>query len=254
MKLTVLGKWSPYPPQGGACPGYLVEADGIRLLLDCGSGVVATLHRFCTAFDLGAVVLTHLHADHFTDIYALRQELAFGRYPQPAAPPVTIFAPANASDYLPACLPKEESRRQFLDGFMFQILEQGSGRVGPLELRFVRTSHPMPCHAVEVRSQSRRLVYSADTGPCGALEELAAGADLFVCESTLVEGTEAMAEELGHLTGGMAGAAARRAGVRHLLLTHFFTPHHAVKESLAAAAKEFGGHVRIADEGMMYEV
>jgi ribonuclease BN (tRNA processing enzyme) len=51
----------------------------------------------------------------------------------------------------------------------------------------------------------------------------------------------------------MAGALAARAGVRRLLLTHFFTPRHAVKESLAAAAKEFA-QVSAVDEGSTYEV
>ena len=82
MKLTILGKWSPYPPAGGACPGYLVEADGVRILLDCGSGVVSSLHRVGTAFDLNAIVISHLHPDHFTDIYPLRNELAYGRLPE----------------------------------------------------------------------------------------------------------------------------------------------------------------------------
>src|SRR5207249_4685392 len=83
--LTILGKWSPYPPAGGACPGYLVEADGVRILLDCGSGVVSSLHRVGTAFDLNAIVIYHLHPDHFTDIYPLRNELAYGRLPGPPA-------------------------------------------------------------------------------------------------------------------------------------------------------------------------
>lgn len=253
MKLTILGKWSPYPPAGGACPGYLVETDGARLLLDCGPGVAGSLHRFCTAFDLNAVFISHLHPDHFTDIYALRNELAFGRLPVFSTPPVPLFAPANALDLLAAVMPKEASRREFTSGFELHALEDGAGRVGALQLRFVRTSHPTPCHAVEVRDRNRRLVYSADSGPSAELERLAAGCDLLLCESTLVEGDEALVADLGHLTARMAGAMAARAAARRLVLTHFFTPRHAVKESLAAAAKEFGA-VEVAEEGHTYEV
>ncbi len=253
VTLTVLGRWSPYAPAGGACPGYLVDAGGVRILLDCGSGVLANLHRFCTAFDLSAAVITHLHPDHFTDVYALRTELAFGRYPQPPAPPLPLFAPANAVAHLPACLTSAESRQQFLDGFAFRALEEGSGQVGPIGLRFTPTTHPQPCHAVEVRCGARRLVYSADTGPAETVERLAEGADLFLCECSLTEDAADLAARLGHLTGTMAGAAARRARVRRLLLTHFTTHHHAVKESRAAAAKEFAD-VRIAEEGASYAV
>jgi len=69
----------------------------------------------------------------------------------------------------------------------------------------------------------------------------------------LLEGTEELALPLGHLTGRMAGALAARAGVRRLLLTHFFTPKHAIKDSLAAAEKEFA-RVSAVDEGSTYEV
>ncbi len=253
MKLTVLGKWSPYPPAGGACPGYLVEADGVRILLDCGSGVVASLHRSVTAFDLDAVVLTHLHPDHFTDIYPLRSELAFGRLPNPPAAPLPLFAPAGAGGYLAACLPKAESRQEFTSGFAFHALEDGAGTVRGVRLRFALTAHPIPCHAVQVIAGGRRLVYSADSGPCEALDRLAAGCDLFLCESTLMEADAHLASSLGHLTGTMAGATARRAGVKRLLLTHFFTPRYALQETHGAAAKEFA-NVAVVEEGLAYEV
>src|SRR3989454_10153194 len=214
MKLTVLGKWSPYPPAGGACPGYLVEADGVRILLDCGSGVVSSLHRFGTAFDLTAIVISHLHPDHFTDIYPLRNELAYGRLPDPPAPPMLLFAPAGAAGYLAACLPKPESRQEFAAGFTFRALEDGVGNAGQVRLRFVMTSHPMPCHAVEVRAGGPRLVGRADTGPGEALERLAGGCDLFLCESTLLGGDEHLSGQLGHLTRRMGRGPPHRPGAQ----------------------------------------
>ncbi|MDR7428280.1 MAG: MBL fold metallo-hydrolase, partial [Armatimonadota bacterium] len=81
MRLTVLGRWSPYPPAGGACPGYLVEAAGQRLLLDCGTGTLANLQSIASIFELTAVVITHLHPDHVLDVFVLKQALEFGRFP-----------------------------------------------------------------------------------------------------------------------------------------------------------------------------
>ena len=253
MKVTVLGKWSPFAPPGGACPGYLVEADGARLLLDCGSGVVAALHRTADSHDLAGAVISHLHPDHFSDVYPLFNALRFDRYPAPAAPPLAVYAPAIAPEVLPAALPRPESREEFLERFVFRPIEHGGGEIGPFSLRFAPTSHPEPCHAVEVCAGGRRLVYTADTGPSDAVDALARGADLLLSECTLLEGTEELAVPLGHLTGRMAGALAARAGVGRLLLTHFFTPRHAVKDSLAAAAKEFG-QVSAVNEGSTYEV
>jgi ribonuclease BN (tRNA processing enzyme) len=62
-----------------------------------------------------------------------------------------------------------------------------------------------------------------------------------------------LAGSLGHLTGTMAGATARRANVKRLLLTHFFTPRYALQETHAAAAKEFA-NVALVEEGLAYEV
>ena len=253
MKVTILGKWSPFAPPGGACPGYLVEADGARLLLDCGNGVIAALHRTGDTHDLAGAVISHLHPDHFSDVYALFNALRFDRYPAPAAPPLPVYAPAVAPQALPAALPRPESRVEFLERFDFRAIEGGEGTIGPFTLRFAPTLHPEPCHAVEIRAAGRRMVYTADTGPSETVEALAAGADLLLSECTLLEGTEELAVPLGHLTGRMAGALAARAGVRRLLLTHFFTPRHAVKDSIAAAAKEFG-QVSAVDEGSTYEV
>jgi len=253
VRLTVLGKWSPYPPPGGACPGYLVQVEGTRILLDCGSGVVAALHRWCRAHELRAAVVTHLHPDHFSDIYALQSALRFDRYPDPPAPPLPLYAPRGAGEILAAALPTESARQDFRERFAFHPLEDGQAEVSGVRLRFVRTTHPMPCHAVEVSAGGRRLVYTADTGPSTAVEELAAGAHVLLAECALVEEAEDLAMTWGHLTGSMAGAMAARAGVGRLLLTHFFTPHHAVQESVAAAAKEFGVVFPV-DEGSTYEV
>ncbi|HXF81442.1 MAG TPA: MBL fold metallo-hydrolase [bacterium] len=253
MRLTVLGRWSPYAPPGGACVGYLLEAGTARLLLDCGSGVVAALLRWIEAADLSAMVITHLHPDHFSDVYALANARRFGRWPDPPAPPLPVFAPRAAADHLAAALPRPEAQADLRERFDFRPLEEGSGAIGTVRLRFAPTSHPMPCHAVEVAAGGRRLVYTADTGPSPEVEALARGADLLLAEATLLADTEHLAATLGHLSGRLAGAMAARAGARRLLLTHFFTPHHDVKESVAAAAKECGA-VSAVDDGATYEV
>jgi ribonuclease BN (tRNA processing enzyme) len=214
--------------------------------------VVAALHRVCTAFDLHAVVLTHLHPDHVTDIYILRNELAYGRLPGPPAPPLPLYAPTEASQALVAWLPRPESRREFAAGFAFRPLEAGGDEVEGVRLRFVPTAHPVPCHAVEVRAAGRRLVYTADTGPSPQVEEVARGCDLLLCEATLREADVALAGPLGHLTGSLAGSLAARARVGRLLLTHLH-PRGDVQETLAAAAKEFAD-VDVAREGIAYEV
>ena len=64
----MLGKSPSWQDAAGACSGYLVEEGGFRLLLDCGNGVFSKLRRICDYVDVDAVVISHLHADHFLDL------------------------------------------------------------------------------------------------------------------------------------------------------------------------------------------
>ena len=68
MQITVLGESPPWPDRGGACSGYLIREGDFTLLLDCGSGVFANLRRHVDYLWVDAVLLSHLHADHFLDL------------------------------------------------------------------------------------------------------------------------------------------------------------------------------------------
>lgn len=65
------------------------------------------------------------------------------------------------------------------------------------------------------------FAFVMDTAWCDAALELAAGADLLVCEATFMSGEQHLAREYGHLTAREAGRLAARAGARRLVLTHF---------------------------------
>src|SRR5947208_3351344 len=65
MRLTVLGKSPSWQDAGGACSGYMIEEDGVCVVVDCGNGVFSKLRRFRDYTRVDAVVISHLHADHF---------------------------------------------------------------------------------------------------------------------------------------------------------------------------------------------
>ncbi len=75
MKLTVIGHWGGYPKAGEASSGYLLEHDGFKLLVDCGSGVLSFLQNHLTVTDLDAVLISHYHPDHVADIGVLQHAL-----------------------------------------------------------------------------------------------------------------------------------------------------------------------------------
>jgi ribonuclease BN (tRNA processing enzyme) len=68
VRITVLGKSPSWPDAGGACSGYLIQVEDYRLLLDCGTGVFAALREQLDYFSLDAVLITHMHSDHFFDL------------------------------------------------------------------------------------------------------------------------------------------------------------------------------------------
>jgi len=110
LRVTVLGKSPSWQDAAGACSGYLVQQDGFTLLLDCGNGVFSKLRPVVDYVDVDAVLITHMHADHFLDLvpfsYALRyaprqQPVAVGGWPGTQAPArPQLYVPPGASEVL----------------------------------------------------------------------------------------------------------------------------------------------------------
>ena len=79
MELVVLGCWAPYPRAGGACSGYLIRAGGLNILLEAGNGSLSRLMTFIDFRYLDAVIVTHLHPDHYLDLFPLRHAVEGAR-------------------------------------------------------------------------------------------------------------------------------------------------------------------------------
>ena len=87
MRLTVLGKSPSWQDAGGACSGYLLQDGDTNVLLDCGNGVFGKLRQFVDYVDVDAVVLSHLHADHFLDLVPYAYALTYAPRQQPVPVP-----------------------------------------------------------------------------------------------------------------------------------------------------------------------
>ena len=64
VELTILGNYGPYATAQGACSGYLLNADGFQIMLDCGNGSFSKLQKYADYSKLGILILSHLHPDH----------------------------------------------------------------------------------------------------------------------------------------------------------------------------------------------
>ena len=119
-----------------------------------------------------------------------------------------------------------------------RLQREGELRVGGRRVTVEEVSEHRPGQAV---------AFIMDTRMCDAARELAAGADLVVCESTFVTGEEALAESYGHLTAAQAARLAADAGARRLVLTHFSQRHPDEETFLADARPWFGDVVAARD-------
>jgi len=252
MRITVLGKSPAWQDAGGACSGYLVEAGGRRLLLDCGNGVFAKLRAARAFTDVGAVVISHLHADHFFDLVPYAYALAYSHAARAAGCRPLLYAPPGA----------RETFRQVTSAWhapelieeSFELHEYDTEReleLDPLRLRFHEVPHFIRTHAVQVREGDRSFTYGADCAPNEAIVAFARATDLLMLEATLEAPDEGGAR--GHLTPAEAGEHARRAGARRLVLTHVSADHDAARLR-AEAEGAFGAPVELADEGAVYEL
>ena len=87
MRLTVLGKSPSWQDAGGACSGYLIQDGDTSLLLDCGNGVFGKMRQRLDYTELDAVLISHLHADHFLDLVPFAYALTYAPRQQPVPVP-----------------------------------------------------------------------------------------------------------------------------------------------------------------------
>lgn len=228
MKLTVFGNNATCPEAGGACSCFLLEADGKRILLDMGCGSLPRLQCQVDLAELDLIVISHLHFDHFGDLFCAKYQLETRAARGERLRPIALCSPA-----LPGWAADE-----LLTGGVFShavIADGGKYRLGSVELTFFRVPHLVESYAVRLCAEGKTLAYSGDSAACDALTRAARGADCFLCEASLVDGQQTEAGH--HLLAQQAGRIAAEAGVGRLLLTHFHPADS--PQVLAQADKQF---------------
>jgi ribonuclease BN (tRNA processing enzyme) len=248
----VLGKSPAWQDVDGACSGYLVEHEGFRLLLDCGCGVFAKLRRFADYTAVDAIVISHLHADHFLDLVPFSYALIYAPHSEPPRHPA-LYAPPGARDCFRRVTGAWGDERLIEKAFEVREYDPAAPlAAGPLQVRFQPVPHVGATHAVEVRAATGgRLTFSADGAPSEALWTFAHETDLLLIEATLPEPEPD--EPRVHMTAAEAGEHGRKAGARRLVLTHLTDELDAVW-ARQEAERAFGGPVAVAQEGAVYEL
>jgi len=238
-----------------ACSAYLIEDGGFAFSLDLGTGAFANMRRYADYDRLDAIVVSHMHADHFLDLIPLRYALRYGS--------------KKRSDRLPVWMPPggiamlrsmtnafaSEGNGDFLNE-AFHLREfdpSASLTIGGGRLRFAPTTHYITSFAIRYEREGTSITYSADTAPDARVVELARGTDLFLCEATLLAGEQEHAHVRGHSSAAEAAQMATDAEARRLVLTHY--SQDATGRDLDEGARTiFRREVLVADDHTTLEI
>jgi len=214
MKLTVLGNNGPFPSAGGACSGYLVEENGKKLLVDCGNGVLSNLLKFTDFYELDAIILSHLHSDHMSDMMILRYAIQLKNKKRAVGKILDVFAPSEPGD--------EYARLDIKDAYNLKPITPGLElSFGKLKVSFCEMKHPVKSFAISFSNGDKRFVYSGDTSWNQEIVEFSKSADLLMLDAGLLS-RDKIDENVPHLTAAECGIVAREAGAKRLILTHFW--------------------------------
>jgi len=252
MLLTTIGTGTAAPSAGRVNAGHLVEMGGVRLLMDCGSGVV---HRMAALgvdwVGITHVALTHFDADHVSDIPGLLVAWRWGTLP-PREAPVELIGPPGTRTLLERMGEMFGSAVASPD-YPFSVREITSGEEIELDDGVVLGAREVPhteeSVAYSVRRGARRLVYTGDTGPSAALGEWARGSDLLLAECSLPDDMAIPT----HLTPSRCAELAATAEPGALVLTHFYPPVERV-DIRAVIGERYHGPVALATDGWAIEL
>lgn len=210
MKLTILGMNGPFPAPGGATSGYLVTDADTAVALDLGSGCLAQLTARTAPEELTALLLTHWHYDHCSDVlpllYRLESRLATG------GAPLHVYAPADEAAVV---------RNAVMASPAVVLHDVAPGEtlaLGRLTITAYAGRHPVPALMYRVTDGQRTLCYTGDTNTVDGLTEFAQDADLLLADGLF---TSALwAEGKPHLSAALAAQLAQDAGAKKLVITH----------------------------------
>jgi len=287
FEVTVLGTASAMPTVARSLPSIAVRRDGDIFLLDCGEGTQRQMMRFGISYmKVKAIFISHLHLDHFLGVFGMFETMGlngrkeklklygpigskatFGRkdfleiIEIAEGGPLADFGEFSVSAFAVQHIPnsfgfvfEEKERVRFyedkakaagLKGKMFsEIAEKGNLKV---EGKLVKLKD------ITYSQEGKKLVYTGDSAPVPSIAKAAKGADLLIHDSTFASDKKEEAKETSHSTAEDAARAAKKAGAKRLLLTHF-SGRYADTSLLLSDAKKIFPNVSVAEDGTRIDV
>ncbi|RME18827.1 MAG: MBL fold metallo-hydrolase [Alphaproteobacteria bacterium] len=275
--VTLLGtKGGPAIRPGTPMPtAILVRMAGLNIVVDAGLGVARGL---CDAgvplTDIDAIVITHLHSDHYLELGPLLHTAWTAGLKRP----VPVFGPAGLADYWAGFLAsmafdialriRDEGRPDLASLVRLGGLDESGLEIGPVRIRAMKNQHPpiKESFALRLEAGGASFVLSGDTAAMDEMATFADGADLLVHEAMLSAGVDALCARVGngderlkrhllraHTPAAEAGRIAARAGVGALALNHLVPsddPDFTEADWIAEVRQTWTGPLHVGRDGM----
>ena len=252
MRLTTIGTGTAAPHPLRVQSGSLVEVGPVRLLVDCGSGVLWRMAQLGLDWlTLTHVAITHFHPDHTLDLVSLLTAWRYGTLP-PRSSPVTLIGPVGLNAFIDRlAAAHDDGLRTLVPGLQVVELEPHVpvSLGGDVTIEACRVPHRPESIAFSIRAGTRRLVLSGDMAMDTPFAEWATGANLLLLECSL---PASMAVPV-HLTPEECRAIAAIARPGRVVLNHLYPPVERV-DIRAIIAEEYGGPVDVAADGSVFQV
>ncbi len=220
MEITILGSGTCAVTPQRSCSSYYIKTQGQHILLDIGFGALRRMAEAHIDYrEIDMVLCSHFHLDHVGDLAPLLMALTFTPGFE-RKKPLTLIGPQgfrkfmhNLRDiYGDWLLPRNEYPLTIYD------LNTEHLEVNGCVIQASTMCHTQYTNGYRIENGGKVLAYSADTGPCDELTKLCKDADLAFIECSFPDDQPFEF----HLTPRQAAKAARDAGVKHLVLTHFY--------------------------------
>lgn len=246
IRLDVLGSSGTAPAKDNPASGYLVRHRDTTIWMDAGPGTYMALLQAVDPTEVDAVLLSHMHADHCTDLFALFQGL---KYVRGVEDPVPVLAPDGSIERLRGFVQAGDDHALFNVFAIHEGRPDESFQFGGVAVKAQAAHHSAPAFAYRLEADGVSLGYTGDTGPSEMVAEHFAGVTALLAEASLSPGDAYPF----HMTARQAGEMAAAVGTSRLILTHI--PETIDPASSAAeAAEAFAGDVSLARPGDVYMI
>lgn len=273
LAVTILGTGSPIPDAQRAGSAVLVQSDTTQLLVDAGRGVLMRLVAAGVLPPmLDAVLLTHLHSDHITDL----NDVITTHWVMTTQPTTLhVYGPPRTQEVVDGIMamlrPDVEYRLAHHDDLSWapqvevhELKAPCELSLGDLEVAVRSTDHrPVePTVGYRITQGDRVVALAGDSIPCEGLDQLCDGAHVYV-QTVIRDDLVKMVPSARlqdildyHSSVEQAAQTAERTGVRTLVCTHFVPALLPGQEDSwrALATAHFGGEVILADDLTRIEV